>query len=246
MGRARRESEAEATRPVRKKLRAVLVAVGTCLLLLGAGAGGAQASGATLYVDRGSASCSDGGSGSQAQPFCTIGGAANAVTAGQTVQVASGTYPESVTVRSSGTSASPIVFTAAPGAAVALSGQSVGFTMSGRSWITVSGFTITDTSSFGIYAINSSNLTISGNHISDAGQPVSGGTAPGMRNHRLAHRREYRRPQHVRRNRAERGLDPQRGARQHDVRQRERLHAARARDSHVPGGRQHNRPKHHV
>jgi parallel beta-helix repeat protein len=156
-------------------------AVGVGVLLLGAGAGGALASGATLYVDRGNASCSDAGSGSQSQPFCTIGAAANAVTAGQTVQVASGTYPENVTIRSSGTSTNPIVFTAAPGATVTVSGQSHGFTISGRSWITVSGFTVTDTSSFGIYASNSSNVTISSNHVSYAGQPVSGATASGIR-----------------------------------------------------------------
>ena len=57
----------------------------------------------TLYVDKGNANCSDGGSGAAAQPFCTIRPAASRVVAGQTVLVSSGTYNETVTVSSSGT-----------------------------------------------------------------------------------------------------------------------------------------------
>jgi parallel beta-helix repeat protein len=136
--------------------------------------------GSTLYVDRGNASCSNGGSGTIDQPFCTIGAAASVVVAGQTVQVAAGTYPEAVTVSSSGTSSAPIVFTAAPGAAVTLNGQANGFYISGRSWITVNGFTITNTSERGIYALTSSHLTLSGNHISYSGRPVSGETESGI------------------------------------------------------------------
>lgn len=79
-----------------------------------------------LYVDRGNPSCSDAGTGLPTQPFCTIGAAAKKVAAGQTVEVASGTYPEAVTMVTSGTSASPISFTTALGATVTVSGKANG------------------------------------------------------------------------------------------------------------------------
>ncbi|MEP6978528.1 MAG: hypothetical protein ABI948_10795, partial [Thermoleophilia bacterium] len=107
------------------------------------------ATGPTLYVDRGNAACSDAGAGTADQPFCTIGAAAAKVTAGQTVQVAAGSYPESVTVASSGTSTAPVAFTATPGATV-LNGQTNGFAISGRSWVTVNGFSVTSTSDYGL------------------------------------------------------------------------------------------------
>jgi len=133
-----------------------------------------------LYVDRGSSSCSDAGSGTIDQPYCTIGAAARIVNAGQTVQVAAGTYPEAVTVLTSGTSTAPIVFTAAAGATVTLSGQANGFLISGKSWITVSGFNVTKTSDRGIYVSSSSHVTISNNHVSFSGQPLSGKTKSGV------------------------------------------------------------------
>jgi parallel beta-helix repeat protein len=141
----------------------------------------ASAEAATLYVDRGNTSCSDSGSGSATQPFCTIGAAATRAGAGTTVVVASGTYAENVTAANSGTSVAPIVFTTAPGASVTVSGQAHGFTISGKSWVTVQGFNVTNTTGDGFYVINSSNVTISGNHISFAGKPISGQTAKGIR-----------------------------------------------------------------
>jgi parallel beta-helix repeat protein len=141
----------------------------------------AWADGSILYVDRSDPGCSDTGSGTVTQPFCTIGTAASKVTAGQTVQVASGSYSEMVTASSSGTSTAPIVFTAAPGATVTLSGQSSGFVISGRSWITVSGFVVTQTTDYGISVSNSTHITLSSNHVSYSGQPVSGKTRAGIR-----------------------------------------------------------------
>jgi hypothetical protein len=58
---------------------------------------------------------SDGGSGTLEQPLCTITAVARAVAAGATVQVAGGTYSESVTVPASGTCTAPITFTARAG-----------------------------------------------------------------------------------------------------------------------------------
>src|SRR5204863_9054293 len=64
--------------------------------------------------------------------------------------------------------------------AVTVTGGADGFVLSGKSWVTVRGFTVTNTSSYGIYVSNSSNITLAGNHVSYAGKPVSGQTAPGI------------------------------------------------------------------
>ncbi len=141
----------------------------------------AAAADSIRYVDRSNPSCSDAGTGTATQPFCTIGAAAAKVTAGQMVQVAAGTYTESVSVTHSGTSSAPIAFTAAPGATVTLTGGSNGFNLSGVSWVTVNGFVVTKTTDYGIVASSSSNVTISNNHVSYAGQPVSGKTRAGIR-----------------------------------------------------------------
>src|SRR5215212_3588591 len=156
---------------------AVVSAALAALFLYGSLAGAATP---TLYVDRGDSACSDSGSGTAAQPFCSIASAAAKVTAGQTVQVAAGTYPERVTVASSGTSVAPITFTAAPGATVTVSGQTNGFYISGRSWVTVDGFNVSKTVDHGIAVSSSSNITLSNNHVSYSGQPVSGQTKSGI------------------------------------------------------------------
>ncbi|MBK5287082.1 MAG: right-handed parallel beta-helix repeat-containing protein, partial [Acidimicrobiia bacterium] len=136
--------------------------------------------GATLFVDRANSSCTDFGTGTAAAPFCTINAAAQKATAGKTVSVAAGTYPEQVTVASSGTSTAPIVFTAASGATVTVTGGGNGFSVVGRSWVTIHGFTVTATTSRGISVTSSSNITIDGNHVTRVGQPASGLTAFGI------------------------------------------------------------------
>jgi len=150
-----------------------------CVWLI-TGAAAAQTS-PVLYVDRGNPACSNSGSGTPTQPFCTISAAATKVTAGQTVQVAAGTYPERVAVATSGTSTAPIVFTSAPGATVTVSGQANGFYFSSKSWVTVNGFNVTGTTDYGIAVNNSSNITLSNNHVTYAGQPASGLTKYGIR-----------------------------------------------------------------
>ncbi|MFY9577988.1 MAG: PKD domain-containing protein [Gaiellaceae bacterium] len=134
-----------------------------------------------LYVDGSNSACSDSGLGTPTQPFCTIHGAAAKVSAGQTVQVAAGTYQEVVNIPTSGTAAAPIVFTAAPGATVTLPNQTNGFVIANRSWITVTGFTVTRTSDVGINVQDSSNITISNNHVSYSGLQLSGYQRAGIR-----------------------------------------------------------------
>ena len=135
----------------------------------------------TLYVDGSSPSCSNSGSGAQGAPFCTIGAAVAKVAPGQTVQVAGGTYSEKVTISKSGTATSPITFRAAPGATVTVTGGTNGFVISGRSWLTVNGFTVTNTSDYGITVSNSTSITISNNDVSNAGFRASGMTRGGIR-----------------------------------------------------------------
>src|SRR6266540_1871288 len=162
------------------RVRLLLIAVATTALV-GLNVRGAAAAAAVLYVDRNNPSCSDTGPGTSTQPFCTIKPAASQATAGQTVQVASGTYPELVTVSNSGAPGSPIVFSAAPGASVTVSGQANGFKLAGKSYVTIQGFTVANTSSNvivsgntvsniasnGIYVTTlSSNVTVSGNTVS--------------------------------------------------------------------------------
>jgi parallel beta-helix repeat protein len=158
-------------------------------LLLGAGllavalvpSGLGSASSAILYVDRGNVGCSDAGAGSPTQPFCTIGAAAGKVAAGQTVQVDAGTYPETVTMVTSGTSTAPIAFVTAPGATITLSGQANGFVISGKNWIAVTGFRVTNTTGYGILVANSAHITVSENRVSYSGKPVSGSSRSGIR-----------------------------------------------------------------
>jgi parallel beta-helix repeat protein len=141
----------------------------------------ARAATTILYVARHNPACSNTGPGTSAKPFCRITAAAKKVTAGGTVQVRAGTYPESVTVRSSGTAAAPITFTAAPGANVTIRGGTDGFYLSDRTWVTINGFNIINTTGYGLAVNRSSHITLSNNHVSLSGQPASGFTKYGIR-----------------------------------------------------------------
>lgn len=134
----------------------------------------------TLWVKASAFNCPKG-TGSQTTPFCTISAAAGVAKPGDTVLVQSGTYPEQVTPKNSGTASAPITYLAAPGAGVTVTGAADGFYVSSKTWITISGFTVSGTSSYGIYLKNSSNITVTGNRVTHSGQPVSGGTAAGIR-----------------------------------------------------------------
>src|ERR1700722_18424326 len=141
---------------------------------------GTAASASTVYyVDNTNPSvCSDAGSGTTiSQPLCTLTAGANkAKLAGDTVQVIAGTY-----TGSSVSPASGVTFTANQG--VTISGGpsgAKGFSISGKSNVVVSGFTITGTPSYGIYVNSSSNIPTPGNNVSFSGQPVSGQSASGI------------------------------------------------------------------
>src|SRR6266542_984502 len=143
------------------RVRLLLIAVATTALV-GLNVRGAAAAAAVLYVDRNNPSCSDTGPGTSTQPFCTIKPAASQATAGQTVQVASGTK------------------------------------LAGKSYVTIQGFTVANTSSYGFYvSSSSSNVIVSGNTVSNIASngiyvttlssnvTVSGNTVSGTTSHAI-------------------------------------------------------------
>jgi parallel beta-helix repeat protein len=172
----------EARMPLRQAfVRRTVVALVAVVTAMIAGSP-ARAATTTLFVDSGNTACSDTGAGTADQPFCKISAAAARVTAGQTVQVASGNYPEQVTVKTSGVGGAPVTFTAAPGATVTVgAGQTDAFYLSSKSWITINGFSVVNTTGYGIAVNYSSQITLSNNHVSYSGQPVSGYTKYGIR-----------------------------------------------------------------
>src|SRR3954469_12330524 len=131
---------------------------------------GGPAAGATTYLYVGASGCSDSGSGPATVPFCTIAKAAKVAVAGQTVVVSSGTYTDEVFPWHSGVSGSPITFQPAPGAAVTISGAKHGFTISNQSWITVSGFTVQNSTSNAFYVYNATGIRLSNNTARTSGQ----------------------------------------------------------------------------
>ena len=132
----------------------------------------------TLYV--GGTNCSDTGQGTATQPYCTIVKAADLAAAGQTVLVSSGTYSGPIAVQNSGTAGNSIVFQPAAGASVTVQGGLYGFSLSNRSYVTVSGFAITGTVKNGIFVSGSNNITIADNKVTLSGTPAIGKIAPGI------------------------------------------------------------------
>jgi len=103
----------------------------------------ASASLSELFVDNTNSACSNAGTGTQSQPYCTIGAAIAVVQAGQTVTVVAGTYNESVTINKSGTPGSPITLRHV--GAAAIKGDRAGVTIDGQHDVSVSGFTVIST-----------------------------------------------------------------------------------------------------
>src|SRR5258706_4451587 len=132
----------------------------------------------SLYVNSAATNCSDTGTGSSTQPYCSIVKAAQVATAGTTVFVTGGTYPGSAINPSSGLAGSPVTFTASSG--VTISGGTSGFAISGRGYIVVGGFKITSATSSGIAVTSSNHITISNNTVTGSGQRTSGHTAAGI------------------------------------------------------------------
>lgn len=138
----------------------------------------AHADTSTLYVKKLSTACSDTGPGTSEQPFCTIGAAAAVVTAGQTVEISGGTYPERVTITTSGTPDQPIIFRAAPTGGPTLVGANAGIVVDGQHDIRIERIRVNRP--LGVPALvlrNSSDITVDGgSYVTD-----KGATAPAIR-----------------------------------------------------------------
>ncbi len=136
-----------------------------------------QAATVTFYVDKTNLACDDFGAGTTpSQPFCTITMGASVAVQGNTVRVLAGTYAEKVKPVNNGSIGNPITFSAAPGVTVTGDGSESGsaFRLTGFSYITIDGFTVTHTSDHGIYVSGSDHITISNNRVSYAGNTVVG------------------------------------------------------------------------
>jgi parallel beta-helix repeat protein len=169
--------EAARWHPNRASMLVVLAAVAAALWIPAP-----AAAASVLYVDNGAASnCSDSGTGTASQPYCSIVKAAKVARAGDVIEVRSGTYAGKVVFGTSGTSGAPIVLRSAPGAVVTITSGSYGIGISSRSWITVEGVRVQDTTAYGISVSGSSKIVLRGLDVSNAGERVSGETALGIR-----------------------------------------------------------------
>ena len=132
----------------------------------------AAPSASTIYVNNGSAGCSDTGTGTQAVPYCTVQAAAGAVQPGQTVQIEPGVYYGQVTLTTSGTSAEPIRFVGYSGIARSLDDSSaysignqpdggaapaLGLEFDGASYVTVSGIRVNGGATNTVAFVNASH-----------------------------------------------------------------------------------------
>ncbi|GAA4847679.1 right-handed parallel beta-helix repeat-containing protein [Kitasatospora terrestris] len=148
----------------------------------------AGAAPAELVVNGYAESCSDTGSGTAAQPFCTVSGAAAVVQPGQTVKVVGGltTYREAVHLTRSGTPEQPITFlgTTAPlgdfnQAAQLAPAEGSDFTLDGVHDVVIRGFELdaqgTNTGAPAVTVKNSQRISLDGNEFpGNGGVEVSG------------------------------------------------------------------------
>ena len=132
----------------------------------------AHVSAATNYYV--SPSGSDTAPGTEAQPWKTIQKCINTVTAGDTCILRGGTYPETVNISKSGTSASPITLRSYVSEKPIIDGQNsrATFTMTNASNFVFDGLTLVNSTSFGLYSVGSSNVVMKNCEV---GYPLDGG-----------------------------------------------------------------------
>ncbi len=139
------------------------------LLCACAQAGWASSAGRLCYV---AIEGDDSNPGTEARPWRTLQKAASAVEPGMTVVVRQGTYSERLILRRSGTPSAPITFTAPPGESVVIEGKNISFPdpvwnglidIDKQSNITISGFTVANSASTGIFVVHCDNVNIERN-----------------------------------------------------------------------------------
>src|SRR5207247_2052369 len=128
--------------------------------------GGGIATTATFFVSNTSSACSDAGPGTQAQPYCSITAALAAHhDPGTRILVAPGRYRAQLTLPASGASGGN------PASHAAQVGHRLyGFFVSGKAWVTITGFDVTRCEDRCIQLTNSSNLDVTGNRLTSAGK----------------------------------------------------------------------------
>ena len=134
--------------------------IGSSVLM---GATAHAAASTLIWVNNASgAGCADAaGSGSQAQPYCTIQAAVNVAQPGDTVEVEPGVYNAQNNITTSGTSSAPITIEAdTQEAPVAISGVAHAFYVSGASNIVIKGFQIGATTAEPVLISGSSDVTV--------------------------------------------------------------------------------------
>jgi nitrous oxidase accessory protein NosD len=114
----------------------------------------------------------DSNPGTEARPWRTLKKAAAEAEAGMTVVVGQGTYAERLVLRRSGTPSAPIIFMARAGDSVTIEGKGISFPdplwnglidIDKQSNITISGFTVANSASTGIFVVYSDNVAIERN-----------------------------------------------------------------------------------
>ncbi len=127
-----------------------------------------------LYV--GPTNCADGGSGTQAQPFCTIQAAADIVAPGQTVHVAQSNYQDPVTINRSGTPGAPIAFVGDGGpnanrldTVLTTSASTPALTISGAHDVRISDLIIRPGAADAVDVLGSTDVSLEENQISRTG-----------------------------------------------------------------------------
>ena len=112
---------------------------------------------------------SDAYPGTLSQPLATLAKAASLAVAGDTVLIRGGTYNQKLQPMRSGTPTHPITYTNYADEVVTITGQSLNpaIDISGRSYLILEGLHVTDVDKW-LWALNSHNNIIRGNHFSGA------------------------------------------------------------------------------
>src|SRR5690348_6719587 len=139
-------------------LLAAVVVAGASL----SGAAPAAAATDTLYVNNtAAATCSDSGSGSQSQPYCTIMAAVAVAQPGQTVLI-TGIYGEHMVLSRSGMPGAPITFQGTGPGIAQLQGAGSGLDISGQHDLVITGMNF---ATGGVAISNSSAITFQKNDV---------------------------------------------------------------------------------
>ena len=155
------------------RMRPRLGAVGLAAAMVGAfavpqaqAAAPTTSSGATLYVNNLSGACTDGGTGTQAAPFCSVQAAAAAASAGDTVSIAGtpgyyGPAYSSLTISKSGTAGAPITFVG-----TGTTYTRIGALTINGSYVDISGLAPSGSGSTGAAVhVNGSHITLNGDSV---------------------------------------------------------------------------------